>query len=166
MAAAPEFAQYQRQVVANARALCARMQQLGYHVVSGGTDNHLILVDLNKLGIDGARVQVQPHAQLGLLQQEGKHDGTHVCGWQGMHDFELIIARACDVTPESSYMSIAAWAGRCDVWAYDSAFGGCAALLLPCEAALDSASFLPYGSSIFQECPAVGRLSLLSVTLS
>ena len=45
------------QVVANARALAARMSELGYSVVSGGTDNHLILVDLKPAGIDGARVQ-------------------------------------------------------------------------------------------------------------
>lgn len=33
-------------------------QELGYHVVSNGTDNHLILVDLKPSGIDGARVQI------------------------------------------------------------------------------------------------------------
>ena len=57
MAATPEFGEYQRQVLANSRALAARMSQLGYKIVSGGTDNHLILVDLKPHGIDGARVQ-------------------------------------------------------------------------------------------------------------
>ncbi|WIA37530.1 hypothetical protein OEZ86_014437 [Tetradesmus obliquus] len=52
-----EFKQYQQQVVANCQALSARMQKLGYSIVSGGTDNHLILVDLKPNGIDGARVQ-------------------------------------------------------------------------------------------------------------
>jgi len=42
----PEFADYQRQVVANARAMAAALQQRGYSIVSGGTDNHLFLVDL------------------------------------------------------------------------------------------------------------------------
>jgi glycine hydroxymethyltransferase len=56
-AATPEFVAYQRQVIANARALAARLTELGYEVVSGGTDNHLILVDLKPAGIDGARVQ-------------------------------------------------------------------------------------------------------------
>lgn len=56
-AAAPEFKEYQKQVVANAQALATRLQQLGYTIVSGGTDNHLILVDLKPSGIDGARVQ-------------------------------------------------------------------------------------------------------------
>lgn len=56
-AAQPEFVGYQKQVLANAKALCARMIELGHTVVSGGTDNHLILVDLNPQGIDGSRVQ-------------------------------------------------------------------------------------------------------------
>lgn len=56
-AAAPEFKEYQKQVVANAQALATRLQELGYTIVSGGTDNHLILVDLKPSGIDGARVQ-------------------------------------------------------------------------------------------------------------
>jgi glycine hydroxymethyltransferase len=56
-AATPEFKGYQRQVVANAQALAARLSELGYTIVSGGTDNHLILVDLKPVGIDGARAQ-------------------------------------------------------------------------------------------------------------
>jgi glycine hydroxymethyltransferase len=52
-----EFKDYQRQVVANAQALCGRLQSHGYSVVSGGTENHLILVDLKPAGIDGSRVQ-------------------------------------------------------------------------------------------------------------
>lgn len=57
MASAPEFKGYQQQVVANARALASRLSELGYSLVSGGTDNHLVLVDLKPAGIDGARVQ-------------------------------------------------------------------------------------------------------------
>jgi len=53
----PEFKTYQQQVVANCQALAQRMQKLGYTIVSGGTDNHLILVDLKPNSIDGARVQ-------------------------------------------------------------------------------------------------------------
>jgi glycine hydroxymethyltransferase len=45
-ALAPEFAAYQRQVVANARAMAKRLQERGYRIVSGGTDNHLFLLDL------------------------------------------------------------------------------------------------------------------------
>ena len=42
----PEFVDYQRQVVANARAMAAALMARGYKIVSGGTDNHLFLVDL------------------------------------------------------------------------------------------------------------------------
>jgi len=45
-ALAPEFAIYQRQVVANARAMAAELIARGYRIVSGGTDNHLFLLDL------------------------------------------------------------------------------------------------------------------------
>lgn len=42
----PEFIEYQKQVMANAKAMCAEFLKLGYKVVSGGTDNHLMLIDL------------------------------------------------------------------------------------------------------------------------
>lgn len=56
-ARAPEFKAYQQQVVANAKALAARMTSHGYSLVSGGTDNHLMLLDLRPVGLDGARVE-------------------------------------------------------------------------------------------------------------
>lgn len=43
----PEFKSYQRQVIANARAMAAVLQQRGHKIVSGGTDNHLMLIDLS-----------------------------------------------------------------------------------------------------------------------
>ncbi|WP_312224532.1 serine hydroxymethyltransferase [Stutzerimonas nitrititolerans] len=43
----PEFKTYQRQVVANARAMAVVLQRRGYTIVSGGTDNHLMLIDLS-----------------------------------------------------------------------------------------------------------------------
>jgi glycine hydroxymethyltransferase len=45
-AAKPEFAEYARQIVANARALAEALTEEGFRIVSGGTDNHLMLVDL------------------------------------------------------------------------------------------------------------------------
>jgi glycine hydroxymethyltransferase len=50
----PEFASYQRQVVDNARALAQELAEGGLRIVSGGTDNHLLLVDLTPLGITGS----------------------------------------------------------------------------------------------------------------
>jgi glycine/serine hydroxymethyltransferase len=49
----PSFKDYQRQVVSNAKALAARMSHNGYRIVSGGTDNHLMLVDLRPQGLNG-----------------------------------------------------------------------------------------------------------------
>jgi len=49
----PGFKDYQRRVVDNARAMATRMLERGYNVVSGGTDNHLFLVDLIAKGISG-----------------------------------------------------------------------------------------------------------------
>jgi glycine hydroxymethyltransferase len=52
-AAAPEFSRYAHQVVANSKALAAALMERGYSLVSGGTDNHLILIDLTAQGIGG-----------------------------------------------------------------------------------------------------------------
>ena len=49
----PDFKQYQRQVVANARAMCAVLTARGYSIVSGGTDNHLLLLSLVGRDITG-----------------------------------------------------------------------------------------------------------------
>jgi glycine hydroxymethyltransferase len=49
----PSFADYARQVIANARALAAALMERGFQIVSGGTDTHLFLVDLRERGITG-----------------------------------------------------------------------------------------------------------------
>ena len=53
----PEFKEYQAQVVRNARALAEGLKKHGYRIVSGGTDNHLMLVDLRPMGMDGKVAQ-------------------------------------------------------------------------------------------------------------
>jgi glycine hydroxymethyltransferase len=53
----PEFREYQNQVVANAKALAAGMARRGFRIVSGGTDNHLFLVDLYSRGLTGKDAQ-------------------------------------------------------------------------------------------------------------
>jgi glycine hydroxymethyltransferase len=53
----PEFREYGRQVVANAKALAAGVAKHGYRVVSGGTDNHLFLIDINARGLTGSVAQ-------------------------------------------------------------------------------------------------------------
>jgi glycine hydroxymethyltransferase len=49
----PNFAQYQQQIVANARRLAANLSAAGFRLVSGGTDNHLMLVDVFSKGLTG-----------------------------------------------------------------------------------------------------------------
>src|SRR4029077_19315804 len=57
-ALAPEFKEYSRAVVANARALAASLAAAGFQIVSGGTDNHLMLVDLRNRGLTGKVAQL------------------------------------------------------------------------------------------------------------
>ena len=49
----PAFAEYQRQIVANAKRLAAALSAAGFRLVSGGTDNHLMLVDVFSKGLTG-----------------------------------------------------------------------------------------------------------------
>nr|AAH66496.1 Shmt1 protein [Danio rerio] len=53
----PEFKTYQLQVLANCKALASALMDKGYKVVTGGSDNHLILVDLRSNGTDGGRAE-------------------------------------------------------------------------------------------------------------
>jgi glycine hydroxymethyltransferase len=56
LASRPEFSDYAHQIVANAKALAAGLVERGYDLVTGGTDNHLILMDLQSTGIGGKPV--------------------------------------------------------------------------------------------------------------
>jgi glycine hydroxymethyltransferase len=51
----PEFQEYSAQVIENAKALAAQLQKRGFKLVSNGTDNHLMLVDLRSIGMTGKR---------------------------------------------------------------------------------------------------------------
>ncbi|MCD7841846.1 MAG: serine hydroxymethyltransferase [Lachnospiraceae bacterium] len=53
----PEFKEYQQNVAKNAKALCAGLMNRGIRIVSGGTDNHLMLVDLTSVGRTGKEVE-------------------------------------------------------------------------------------------------------------
>ena len=52
-----DFKAYQRQIVANAKVLCEALQKEGFRIVSGGTDNHLMLIDLRPFGITGKEME-------------------------------------------------------------------------------------------------------------
>ena len=58
----PEFITYAQQIINNARALSDKLINLGYHIVSGGTDNHVFLVDLTKQEITGRAAEDALHA--------------------------------------------------------------------------------------------------------
>ncbi len=101
-AASPEFASYQRQVVANAKTLAAALAKAGYRIVSGGTDNHLLLVDLRPKGLTGkeasdllgqARITVNknaiPYDPLPPGTASGIRLGTPAITTRGMRESEM-----------------------------------------------------------------------------
>lgn len=53
----PEFKEYQAQIVKNAQALCNALKKQGFNILTGGTDNHLMLVDLRGMEISGKELQ-------------------------------------------------------------------------------------------------------------
>ncbi len=120
-AATPEFVDYQKQVVKNAKSLAKALQERGYRLVSGGTDNHLLLVDLRNIGITGREAELILD-QVGITVNKnaipfdphkptvtsGIRLGTPACTSRGMKEEEMqLIAelidralrgRSCEVT--------------------------------------------------------------------
>jgi glycine hydroxymethyltransferase len=101
-AAEPGFAEYQRQVVANAKALAAAMASRGFRIVSGGTDNHLFLVDINSRGLTGSAAQPAldragitvnknaiPFDPLPPMKASGIRMGTPAITTRGMREPEM-----------------------------------------------------------------------------
>jgi glycine hydroxymethyltransferase len=98
----PSFVEYARQVIANARALAAALMERGYSIVSGGTDNHLMLVDLRNRGITGkaaeaalgaAHITVNKNTVPGETQSpfvtSGMRIGTSAVTTRGMKEGEM-----------------------------------------------------------------------------
>jgi glycine hydroxymethyltransferase len=96
------FKAYARQIVANARALAAELAERGYRIVSGGTDNHLLLVDLTPKGLTGkeaqealgrARITVNKNAipfdPLPPAKASGIRLGTPALTTRGMKEAEM-----------------------------------------------------------------------------
>ena len=54
----PEFKTYQHEIVSNAKFLAEKLSEKGFRLVSGGTDNHLMLVDLTSKGVTGKEAQI------------------------------------------------------------------------------------------------------------
>ncbi|HJR62337.1 MAG TPA: serine hydroxymethyltransferase [Gemmatimonadaceae bacterium] len=98
----PSFAEYAKQVVANAQALAGALMELGYKLVSDGTDNHLMLVDLRNRGITGkdaeraleaAAITVNKNTVPGETQSpfvtSGIRMGTPALTTRGMREAEM-----------------------------------------------------------------------------
>ena len=98
----PGFREYQRQVVANAKTLAAGIARRGYRIVSGGTDNHLFLVDIYSRGLTGADAQPAfdragitinknsiPFDPLPPMKASGIRMGTPAVTTRGMREPEM-----------------------------------------------------------------------------
>ena len=111
--ATPEFKDYAKQVVANSKALADELVKLGFHLISGGTDNHLSLLDLRKshpevtgkdaqLALDAAHITTNkntvPDETRSPFQASGIRVGTPAVTSRGMKEAEMKeIAKAISV---------------------------------------------------------------------
>ena len=107
-AQAPEWRAYQRQIVANAHALAEALMARGHRLVSGGTDTHLMLVDLTARGITGKDAQEGldrawitvnkngiPFDTKGPMVTSGIRIGTPAVTTRGMKESEMVAIAAC-----------------------------------------------------------------------
>jgi glycine hydroxymethyltransferase len=107
-AQAPEWRAYQRQIVANAHALAEALMARGHRLVSGGTDTHLMLVDLTARGITGKDAQEGldrawitvnkngiPFDTKGPMVTSGIRIGTPAVTTRGMKEPEMVAIAAC-----------------------------------------------------------------------
>jgi RpiB/LacA/LacB family sugar-phosphate isomerase len=98
----PAFKEYQQQIVKNAIALAEGMKRNGYRLISGGTDNHLMLVDVGAKGITGKDSQIAldeagitvnkntiPNETRSPFQASGIRLGTPACTTRGMKEAEM-----------------------------------------------------------------------------
>ncbi len=98
----PEFRTYAEQIVANAKALAASLQEAGFRLVSGGTDNHLMLVDVFEKGILGSEAELAlgkagitvnknaiPYDTNPPLKPSGIRIGTPALTTRGMREAEM-----------------------------------------------------------------------------
>lgn len=102
-ALAPEFKEYQKQVIANAKAMADRFIENGFNIISGGTDNHLMLVDVTNFGVNGKEVQnlldsanitlnknTIPNEKLSPMLTSGVRIGTPSITTRGMKEEQCV----------------------------------------------------------------------------
>ena len=101
-ALSPEFKEYQKQIVSNCKALADALKEGGVRLVSGGTDNHMILADVYSMGRTGAEVQnlldmanitanknTIPNETLSVKVTSGMRFGTPAVTTRGMKEDEM-----------------------------------------------------------------------------
>ena len=99
----PGFSGYQHQIVSNAKAMAARLMHNGYRLVSGGTDNHLMLIDLRPMGLTGKDAQETldqaaitvnknaiPFDTVSVFKAGGIRVGTPAVTTRGMKEEEMM----------------------------------------------------------------------------
>jgi glycine hydroxymethyltransferase len=113
----PEFKIYQEQIVKNAKALADRMKDNGFRLISDGTDNHMVLVDVSMKGMNGKECQIAldmagittnkntiPFETLSPFLGSGIRLGTPAVTTRGMKEDEMIVIAdmitgvLCDIT--------------------------------------------------------------------
>jgi glycine hydroxymethyltransferase len=103
----PEFKSYAAQIVANAKVLAQALKEAGYRIVSGGTDNHLMLVDVFQKGILGSEAELAlgkagitvnkntiPYDTNPPLKASGIRVGTPALTTRGMKEAEMVVIAA------------------------------------------------------------------------
>jgi glycine hydroxymethyltransferase len=103
----PEFKTYATQIVANAQVLARALQEAGYRIVSGGTDNHLMLVDVFEKGILGSEAELAlgkagitvnkntiPYDVNPPMKASGIRIGTPALTTRGMKEPEMVVIGA------------------------------------------------------------------------
>ncbi len=107
-ALAPEFKEYQKQIIKNAQAMADELKNQGFRLVSGGTDNHLMLVDLTSAGVTGKEAQETldragitvnkngiPFDTKGPQVTSGIRIGTPAVTTRGMKENEMCLIASC-----------------------------------------------------------------------
>jgi glycine hydroxymethyltransferase len=118
-ALSPEFREYQKQIVKNAKVLSEALIEKGFEIVSGGTDNHLMLIDVTKKGTTGKDAQLMldevmitvnkngiPFDTLSPAVSSGIRIGTPAVTTRGMKEKEMLeIADLIDMTLSGGFES-------------------------------------------------------------
>ena len=96
-----KFREYAKQVVANTRALCKELIEMGYKIVTNGSDTHLLLWDLRPKGVSGSKVEYvcdlaqitinknTVHGDKSALNPGGVRIGTPACTTRGFKEKEF-----------------------------------------------------------------------------